>query len=82
MYARIKKDCWNLQPDVASILLGVNDVWHEFDGKNGVETERFDAPEEELTDEMIDELMAPFKEQQEKLSKRRERKKRKKYADI
>ena len=51
-------------------------------GLQAVETERFDAPEEELTDEMIDELMAPFKEQQEKLSKRRERKKRKKYADI
>jgi lysophospholipase L1-like esterase len=42
MYARIKADVWNLNPDVLSILIGVNDVWHEFGGLNGVETERFD----------------------------------------
>ena len=42
VYARIKADCWNLQPDVISILIGVNDVWHEFGaGKNGVDAERF-----------------------------------------
>lgn len=42
LYARIKKDVWNLQPDVLSILIGVNDVWHEIDQKNGVEPERFE----------------------------------------
>ena len=41
LYARIKCDVWNLQPDVLSILIGVNDVWHELYG-NGVELERWD----------------------------------------
>ena len=42
LYARIKVDCWNLEPDVISILLGVNDVWHEFGNGNGVEADRFE----------------------------------------
>ena len=29
LLARWKKDCINLHPDVISILIGVNDVWHE-----------------------------------------------------
>ncbi|MCQ2440740.1 MAG: GDSL-type esterase/lipase family protein [Clostridia bacterium] len=29
LYARIKKDLINLAPDYVSILIGVNDVWHE-----------------------------------------------------
>lgn len=41
VYARIKADGWNLAPDVMSILIGVNDVWHELGGKNGVEADRF-----------------------------------------
>ena len=41
VYARIKADCWNLAPDLLSILIGVNDVWHEFGGKNGVDAKRF-----------------------------------------
>lgn len=42
LYARIKKDCWNLEPDYISILLGVNDVWHELEVQNGVDAERFE----------------------------------------
>ena len=42
LYARIKADVWNLEPDVLSILIGVNDVWHEISSQNGVEIERFD----------------------------------------
>ena len=42
LYARIKVDCWNLQPDVLSILIGVNDVWHELYHQNGVEIDRFE----------------------------------------
>ena len=41
--ARIKIDCWNMQPDVVSLLIGVNDVWHEFDGQNGVSAERYES---------------------------------------
>ena len=36
LLARWKKDCLNLNPDVLTILIGVNDVWHELDEKNGV----------------------------------------------
>lgn len=42
LYARIKRDCWNLEPDVISILIGVNDVWHEIAQENGVEIDRFE----------------------------------------
>lgn len=42
LYARIKMDCWNHTPDLISILIGVNDVWHEVDWKNGVELDRFE----------------------------------------
>lgn len=48
VYARIKRDIINLQPDVMSLLIGVNDVWHEFSRQNGVDAEKF---------EMIYELM-------------------------
>jgi len=43
VYARIKRDCWNHQPDVISLLVGVNDVWHNYgaNGCNGVDTERY-----------------------------------------
>lgn len=42
LYARIKKDVWNYEPDVLSILVGVNDVWHEITYQNGVDIERFE----------------------------------------
>ena len=42
LYARIKCDIINLKPDVLSILIGVNDVWREFEREDGVETERFE----------------------------------------
>ena len=41
VYARIKADIINLKPDVMSILIGVNDVWHEIDTKNGVDAKKF-----------------------------------------
>lgn len=43
LYARVKSDVWNLKPDVVSILIGVNDVWHEIDAQNGVDLQRFTA---------------------------------------
>ena len=41
LYARIKKDIINLKPDVMSILIGVNDVWHEFGEQNGVDADKY-----------------------------------------
>jgi lysophospholipase L1-like esterase len=41
LYARWKMDAINLQPDILSILIGVNDTWHEFSSGNGVEPERY-----------------------------------------
>lgn len=42
LYARIKCDIINLKPDVMSILIGVNDVWHELgDNPNGVDADKF-----------------------------------------
>lgn len=42
VYARIKEDITNLEPDYMSILIGVNDVWHEINDKNGVAPEKFE----------------------------------------
>ena len=41
VYAQIKSRCWNHCPDVVSLLVGVNDVWHELESQNGVDAERF-----------------------------------------
>ena len=41
VYARIKSDIINLKPDVMSILIGVNDVWHEVSKENGVDAEKY-----------------------------------------
>lgn len=46
LYARIKRDVWNIEPDVLSILIGINDIWHDLtedvDSANGVDIERFE----------------------------------------
>lgn len=42
VYARIKKDIINLKPDYMSLLIGVNDVWHELETQNGVDTPKFE----------------------------------------
>ena len=43
IYARIKRDIISLKPDVMSILVGVNDVWHEVNEQipNGVDNNKF-----------------------------------------
>lgn len=40
LYARWRVDCLNLKPDVLSILIGVNDTWHE-ENQNGVDVPRY-----------------------------------------
>lgn len=41
LYARWKPDALHLRPDAISILIGVNDTWHEFSRGNGVEVPRY-----------------------------------------
>lgn len=43
LYARIKEDMWNINPDVISLLIGVNDVLHDVHNCNGVDARRFEA---------------------------------------
>jgi len=42
LYARIKLECINLNPNLISVLIGVNDTWSEFSRKNGVEVPKFE----------------------------------------
>ncbi len=42
LLARVKADVINLTPDYMSILIGVNDVWHELTGENGVDAEKYE----------------------------------------
>ena len=57
VYARIKKDIINLKPDYLSILIGVNDVWHELGGKrNGVDARKFERIYDMLITEVLEEL--------------------------
>jgi Lysophospholipase L1 and related esterases len=52
VYARIKRDILNLRPDVLSVLIGINDVWHEIGSKNGVEAEKFERIYDMLLEEV------------------------------
>ena len=56
IYARIKKDVWNLEPEFLSILIGVNDVWHEIEFQNGVELERFERLYRMLLQDTLEKL--------------------------
>ena len=53
LYARIKADVWNLEPSILSILIGVNDVWHELAAENGVDTERYEHIYRTLVEETV-----------------------------
>ncbi len=56
LYARIKADIINLRPDFMSILVGVNDVWHELSHKNGVSAEKYEKIYSMLIEEVKAEL--------------------------
>lgn len=56
LYARIKIDLINLAPDYMSILLGINDVWHEINNKNGVATPKFERVYRMILDEVYEAL--------------------------
>ena len=42
LYARVKVDLWNHEPDLISIMIGINDIWHEIGNRNGVDLPRFE----------------------------------------
>ncbi len=54
VYSRIKIDCWNENPDILSILVGVNDVWHEVNFNNGVDPKRYEHIYDTLLEETIE----------------------------
>ena len=56
VYTRIKNDIINLKPDYLSILIGVNDVWHELDWQNGISAEKFEKLYSMLIEEIKEEL--------------------------
>ena len=57
IYARIKMDIINLKPDYMSLLVGVNDVWHELGGRqNGVSAEKFEKIYDMLIGEVLEAL--------------------------
>ena len=56
LYARIKADIINLKPDIMSILIGVNDVWHELELNNGVDAEKYFKVYSMLIEEIKDAL--------------------------
>ncbi len=56
LYARIRADMINLQPDYMSILIGVNDVWHEYTKQNGVDAEKYEKVYSMLIEELLQAL--------------------------
>jgi len=56
VYARIKKDIINMKPDIMSILIGVNDVWHEVSRQDGVDADKYFKVYSMLIEEIKDAL--------------------------
>lgn len=57
VYCRIKEDIINLKPDVMSILIGVNDVWHElYATAKGVDADKYYKIYDMLIEEVKDAL--------------------------
>ena len=56
LYARMKIDLINLNPDYMSILIGVNDTWHEINKQNGVDTAKYERVYSMLIEEVKEAL--------------------------
>lgn len=56
LYARIKADFINVKPDVLSIHIGINDVWHDVEFNNGVGADKFEKIYDMLLSEIKEEL--------------------------
>ena len=69
VYTRIRCDIINQKPDFMSMLVGINDIWQEYDfgGKNGVSAKKYETIYNMMIEEIKEELpdvkiliMAPF----------------------
>lgn len=56
VYARMRADIIHLKPDYMSLLIGVNDVWHEYTCGNGVAADKFERIYSMLIEELLAEL--------------------------
>lgn len=56
LYARIKADVINLKPDYLSILIGINDVSHDYYHRNGVSADKFEMVYGMVIEELFREL--------------------------
>lgn len=56
LFARMRIDMINLKPDMMSILIGVNDVWHEYTRQNGVSAEKFELVYSLMIEELLRDL--------------------------
>lgn len=56
LYARIRGDMINLMPDMMSILVGVNDVWHEYTKQNGVSAAKYEMVYSLMIEELLQAL--------------------------
>lgn len=54
VYARIKADIINQEPNLISFLVGINDVWHDFNYQNGVDAGKY----ERIYDMLLAEVQA------------------------
>lgn len=51
--ARAKEHIWNLRPSLLSILIGVNDTWHEFMRGSGVDVARYERTYRHLMEDTV-----------------------------
>ncbi len=56
IYARVGADIIAQKPDIMTFLIGVNDVWHEFDYQNGASPEKFEMLYTMLIEETLEAL--------------------------
>lgn len=56
LYARAKEDVWNLEPDFISILIGINDIWHELAFGSGIDINRYEKVYRMLIEETLEKL--------------------------
>jgi len=59
LLARWKKDCINIAPDILTIMIGVNDIWHDFHPdtrNNGVDIVKYEKVYRMILEEALEKL--------------------------